>query len=84
MLFHQVVQATSIMSEDLKIQVVTRKTWGANIDTKLIEAMKHLSVDLNRPLYELLEEALEMYIDQQSKVLSKSLKKKKPKESATL
>ncbi len=62
-------------SNKKKKQSVVRKPWGAQIDVTLINALKHLSVDLNTPVYLLAEDAFKMLID--SKRLSLKLKKRK-------
>lgn len=58
-----------------KKQNVVRKPWGAQIDITLIDNLKHLSVDLKKPVYLLAEEAFKMLID--SKRLHLDSKKRK-------
>jgi hypothetical protein len=56
-------------------QPVIRKAWGAQIDAELASELKHLSVDLNTPVYLLAEEAFKMLIENKKRLLSKSKKK---------
>ena len=52
---------------------IVRKSWGASIDEELIQSLKYLSIDLDTPMYILVEEALRSYIARKSKQFQKPM-----------
>ena len=64
------------MPRPKKKDATKRKIFAAAIDENIPAELKHLSADLNQPIYKLVEKALWMFIKRQKSFIRKRQSKK--------